>query len=700
MRGTIGRGLARGVALAAALWAGLWSWATERQPPAEIGDKTLVAWVRLGSLTQRGGSALTLIDPKERFDAIVFGERAAGRWMAGSDFFKRTARDQSAWPAETADPQTTIQLAIVYQGRGITLYRNARKYAAYEVKQPQPFGDDAMVLIGLRYVGAMGEIGFLRAAIEDARIYGLALSAELIAALRPNQPSEPKALAWWPFEDGKADDAVGRFPATRLLGGARVRDGALHLGGDGYLWAARDRKALVSPDEQEDATLDRTPQTMFYKARSRRTGTMWDTWLYHHQGTHYLFYLAKASGKWDNISMATSPDGVHWTEHGRVLSKGRGVTWMGTGSTWPSPQFAKDRTFFLNFSEWRGPRQTIFFAESKDLLAWTRLPDRYEFVQDERWYEPRGRWDCIWTLAKPDGTGLYGYWTATPKKATGGRFGFGQSADGITWEALAPPKVHGVGGGEVGAIEKVGDRYYMMFGHYPTMRTLVAERPEGPFHAATKNLVLLDKHTYFSRFYPSLDGLLVNHHAMARNGQVYFAPLKRAAVDDEGTLRLAWWGGNEKAKHRPVAIEPPAAGAARGRIAMLANRFDSRGGIILEGTLPLPAKGARRPGLYVACGADSGAAVLVGAGGVTEIGPMRADGSGFKAESRIDREMPFGQPARFRLLLRDSLIEFYLDDVLIDCHSLPADATGRVGLIGGATARNAWECEEREKGNP
>jgi len=606
MRRSIRQPVACAMFLVGMLWSGPRSWPAEPKPAPAMRGKTLVAWVRLGDLAQRGGSALTLIDPKERFDAIVFGERQPRRWMAGSDFFKRTPRDQSAWPAETAGPETAVQLAIVYRGKEVSLYRNAGRYAAYEVEQAQPFGGDAMVLIGLRYVGAMGE--------------------------------------------------------------------------------------------QEDAALDKTPQTMFYKARSRRTGIMWDTWLYHHQGTHYLFYLAKSRGKWDNISMATSPDGVHWTEHGRVLSKGRGVTWMGTGSTWASPRFAKDRTFFLNFSEWRGPRQTIFFAESKDLLTWTRLPGRYEFVQDERWYEPQGRWDCIWTLPKPDGTGLYGYWTATPKKATGGRFGFGQSADGITWEALAPPKVHGVGGGEVGAIEKIGNRYTMMFGHFPTMRTLVADRPEGPFHAAKKNLALLDRHTYFSRFYPSPDGLLVNHHSIARNGQVYFAPLKRAAVDDEGTLRLAWWEGNEKAKQRQVALQPPGARAARGQIAMLANKLDSRGGIILEGTLPLPAKGARRPGLYVACGADSGVAVLVGAGGVTEIGPMRADGSGFKAESRIDRETSFGQPTRFRLLLKGSLLEFYLDDVLIDCASLPADATGRVGLIGGAIARNAWECEERQKG--
>ena len=50
--------------------------------------KTLVSWVTLDNLTQRGGSALT-IQSGDRFDAIVLGEKVRGRWMAGSDYFRR-----------------------------------------------------------------------------------------------------------------------------------------------------------------------------------------------------------------------------------------------------------------------------------------------------------------------------------------------------------------------------------------------------------------------------------------------------------------------------------------------------------------------------------------------------------------------------------------------------------------------------------
>ncbi|MBL7133098.1 MAG: hypothetical protein ISS78_03285, partial [Phycisphaerae bacterium] len=45
-------------------------------------------------------------------------------------------------------------------------------------------------------------------------------------------------------------------------------------------------------------------QSMFYKAKLKETGNMWDTWLYHHKGTDYLYSLAKSSRRWDNISRA------------------------------------------------------------------------------------------------------------------------------------------------------------------------------------------------------------------------------------------------------------------------------------------------------------------------------------------------------------------------------------------------------------
>ena len=419
------------------------------------------------------------------------------------------------------------------------------------------------------------------------------------------------------------------------------------------------------------------PQSMFFQARGLKS--QWDTWLYYHQGTYYLYILAGAGGNWDGIAMADSPDGVHWTDRGLVLRKADGVTWLGTGSTWKSPRFDRDKKYFLNFSEWRGDRQTIFFAASSDLLHWNRLGKEYEFKQDERWYQPEGRWDCIWTIPRPGG-GLLGYWTATPKPETGGRFGFGQTSDGVKWQALPPPKVEGAGEGEVGAIEKIGGQYYMLFGTGGKMVTLLADRPEGPFRAATTNREVLSGNTYFARFFPTPDGLLVNHHTIAANGQVYFAPLKRAFVDQAGVLRLIWWWGNGQLKQEDVALQVPAT-AAGPRAEMLPDTLDASRGLVLEGTLTVPTDKAGSVGLYLEHAAKAGVAILVRPGGVTEFGPMQQDGSHFKPESRVDRQAAFAGAATFRLLLKGSLFEFYLNDHLMQCWRLPGRATGRIGLI-------------------
>ena len=431
---------------------------------------------------------------------------------------------------------------------------------------------------------------------------------------------------------------------------------------------------------------------MFYKPNSPETGDLSDNWLYLHDGTYYLYLLANTANGSHNISMAVSSDGVHWREKGRIQSKRHGANWMGSGSTWRSPTHDRDSKFFMNFSEWRGPRQTIFFAESTDLLKWKRLDDKYEFKQDTRWYEQDGRWDCIYTIPRPGGA-LFGYWTATPKAETGGRFGFGQTSDGITWEALSPPKVYGVGAGEVGAVEKIGQKYYMMFGTRLAdghgMVTLVADRPEGPFHAAKKNFRVLTGHTYFSRFFPTPDGVLVNHPSRAGEPQ-YLAPLKSAVVDEEGTLRLGWWKGNEKLKHEPIEVKlPVGAESDDAPVAILENRFDADRGIILEGTIALPPpEDSQRRGLYVECGPGHGVGILVASGGAVELGTMKSDATEFKVVKGVNREMQFGRPAKFRLLLKYALIEFYLDDILIECYGLPKAATGRVGLIRGTDGKS------------
>ena len=121
-------------------------------PDAEdllLGDKTLVAWVAPANLTQRNVGVLTLDNMAGNFDGIIFGELFPEKWMAGSDWFRRTERNQQDWPVETADAKTFVRIAIVYKGIQITIYRNGKQYAQYVTKgASMAFGVGGVVVIG------------------------------------------------------------------------------------------------------------------------------------------------------------------------------------------------------------------------------------------------------------------------------------------------------------------------------------------------------------------------------------------------------------------------------------------------------------------------------------------------------------------------------------------------------------------------
>ena len=191
-------------------------------------DKTLVSWVTLANTTQQGGSALT-IQLGVAFDAIVFGEKLPGKWMAGSDYLTRTQDRQDANPAEQVDARTLIQVAIVYAGGRISIYRDGAPYASYPANNVDLLTPkDNLAVFGLRHQGA-GSGQTFQGTIEDARIYSRALTADQIKQLRPNERGRIKPYAWWTFETGKETDRMGRFPCNSLGGGARIEGGRLRL---------------------------------------------------------------------------------------------------------------------------------------------------------------------------------------------------------------------------------------------------------------------------------------------------------------------------------------------------------------------------------------------------------------------------------------------------------------------------------------
>ncbi len=297
-------------------------------PP--LRDKTLVAWVAPANLEQRGGGVLTVQTPGgSSFDSLVFGEISPGRWMAGSEGFGRTQRDQASVPVETADARTLVQVAIVYQGKRVTVFRNGQPLTTHEVAEAATFGGDSEVLMGMRHTGAANEGRHFVGMIEDARIYGTALTAEQVSALEPDRVSVPEPLAWWDFEGGDPGDRVGRYGTASLTGGARVEGGRLRLDKEGaYLMASRG-----IPDSGAGG-VDATARELREKLLSdpHRPGYHFVTpegmcmpfdpnGAIYWKGRYHLFYIFqdRRGHNWGHVS---STDLFHWRHHPTRLIDG------------------------------------------------------------------------------------------------------------------------------------------------------------------------------------------------------------------------------------------------------------------------------------------------------------------------------------------------------------------------------------------
>jgi beta-fructofuranosidase len=394
-------------------------------------DKTLVAWARPANLTQRGGSVLTVDDNAGHFDGLVFGELAPARWMAGSDMWKRTHRAQDAWPAETAGAATRVQVAAVYRGKEVVLYRDGREYARYAVAEPQAFGADLSVVMGLRHLDAADRACFA-GAIDDARIYAAALTAEQVAALEPGKPSDPLPFAWWRFEDGTAADAMKRFPPARLVGGARIEGGRLILDGRGS-W-------LVTPPTagpESAAAPPRFDSPVHFRPREARLA---DTIPFFWKGEYHVFYLHAVNGTpWEHI---VSRDLVTWTELPAALRQDPADAQGPDGGNMFTGSVVEHAGTFHLFYTGHNPKnpqgmEHVCHATSPDLVTWTKHP-AHAFGADGVHYK-----------VKSDFRDPYVFWNGQEQRwwmllcareAQGGKpaQGLARSADLVRWEQAEP----------------------------------------------------------------------------------------------------------------------------------------------------------------------------------------------------------------------------------------------------------------------
>ena len=157
--------------------------ATTTPLKCRLSSKTIEAWVKLDNLSQRGGGVMTVqATDGHAFESIVFGEQEPGRWMAGSEGFRRYK--SASGPVEADAKERPVHIAITFAADGTTrLYRDGLPYGEpYKALAPPSFAaGEAVILFGQRHTPAGGNRG-LAGTLLRARLYDRALAPGEIAA--------------------------------------------------------------------------------------------------------------------------------------------------------------------------------------------------------------------------------------------------------------------------------------------------------------------------------------------------------------------------------------------------------------------------------------------------------------------------------------------------------------------------------------
>jgi len=152
--------------------------------PREIRARTLAALVQLDALGQQGGGVISIQSADGVvFDAIVFGEQAAGEWLAGSNGFQRTR--SFGGPRETEAVMRPVHVAICWDEDGtVRGYRDGQPYGQpYRVEPAVVYpAGSSLLSFGLRHLPAGGN-RLLSGRILRATLHDRALSETEVADL-------------------------------------------------------------------------------------------------------------------------------------------------------------------------------------------------------------------------------------------------------------------------------------------------------------------------------------------------------------------------------------------------------------------------------------------------------------------------------------------------------------------------------------
>lgn len=388
------------------------------QAEETLREKTLLVWVAPETLEQKGGSVLTVNDlTVDQFDGIVFGEIAPGVWMAGSNNWQRTNREQNDRSRETVGPEEFVRLAIVYDAKTVKIYRNEKLIDEYESPGTPAYRvENTGILFGQRHYHHVND--FFKGKIRDARVYAQALDAETIAAARPGKAFEGiEPWAWWDFQDTGIYDKTGRFTRVELSGGAKLENGLLVLSGESPRMFAQSTTARPSgptvsvpdPNWSKDRPV---PDAVVLSTRVFREKLLEDPYrpgyhfaipedkgrpgdpngCFYANGRYHLMYLyerRKSGCCWGHLS---SLDLVHWRHHKDAIGPGDGDSGCYSGGGFVD----EDGTAYLTYWMLWGDKG-IGIASSSDphYEHWKKF-DSNPVIKSDRW--------GITEINHPDGT--------------------------------------------------------------------------------------------------------------------------------------------------------------------------------------------------------------------------------------------------------------------------------------------------------
>jgi len=449
-----------------------------------------------------------------------------------------------------------------------------------------------------------------------------------------------------------------------------------------------------------------------------KEGGMWDPSIIRHDGEYHVFTMYRKEGdpSHGHCFMATSEDGVHWQDRGVVLEereREKGYIFFKCFVAHCGDRFIMDHGVARP-----GAQDPLRFYESGDLRHWEHITST---IPDTRWYASPGRWDHMYILPKEPGNHEAGYWghvvaVAKPELPRG--VGMMESDDGREWHVLPPAPVEWGDTPprdfEWGGCERIGGKYYLIGGTSGyvcqgySMYTFVADYPCGPFRPDAEAYRLSgsskDCVAWLAAWARGKDNeLLVSNYASVAPGDnhaPWMLPLRKPVVGEDGHLRLAWWPGNRTLKGENLALEkdnlalPEGDGKSEYHTAWLNSDFNLDEGVVVEGAIranadaPCPAAG-----FLFDEGTDQTMALLLGIGAregrETHIGRLRPDGqggleflsqdvtgSGCATVTGIEDGRTYG----FRLLVRMTFFELYVDDMLVQTF-VYRPASGRIGVV-------------------